>query len=118
LDFEFYHRLDPRYGDTREFNTALVLHDADRWALRLATHHLAGDIAEYLADYTHRLNEVYSLVGRFHYDRRRSRFVEQTYGVRQVLDNRWVVGYELSFYDGPRRESSFGFRIVLDALSF
>jgi LPS-assembly protein len=118
LGFELYHRLDPYGGGTRELNTALVLRDSDRWALRLATHHLRGDIEEYLADYRLRLNEVYTLTARAHYDRRRARFVEQAYGVRQVLGNRWNVGYELSFYDGPRRESRYGFRLLLEALAF
>ena len=53
-----------------------------------------------------------------HYDARRSRFIEQSYGLQQILDNRWIIGYELSFYEGPRRESNFGFNIVLNAVSF
>ena len=118
LEFELYHRATPGDWVTRELNTAVTLRSADRWRLRFANHYLAGDIQEFIGGFAYRLNEVYEGYTRFHYDSRRDRWVEQTFGVSQTLGNRWVVGYELSFYGGPRRESDFGFNIVLEALAF
>ncbi len=118
IAFELYHRFETSSGTMEELNTALVLHDADLWALRLSNHYLKDDIQEYIADFRYRLTEVYSAYTRMHYDVRRNRFIEQSYGLQQVLDNRWIIGYELSFYEGPRRESNFGFNIVLSAVSF
>ena len=66
----------------------------------------------------YRFNEVWEGYTRHHFDSRRSRFVEQAYGVRQTIANRWQVGYELSFYEGNRRESDFGFSVRLDVLTF
>ncbi len=118
LTFDLYHRVTPGDWTLRELNTALTLRSADRWSVQFANHYLAGDIQEFIAGLAYRLNEVWEGYTRHHFDSRRNRFVEQTYGVRQTIANRWVVGYELSFYEGPRRESDFGFNLVLDAIRF
>ncbi len=118
LEFSMYHRADPGSWHTRELNTAVTLRSADRWSVQIANHYLAGDIQEYIAGFAYRLNEVWEGYTRHHFDSRRDRFVEQTYGVRQTIANRWIVGYELSFYEGQRRESDFGFNLVLDAVQF
>ncbi len=118
LDFAVYHRVSPGDWTMRELNTALTLRSADRWSVQFANHYLQGDIQEFIAGFSYRLNEVWEPYTRHHYDARRDRFVEQTYGVRQTIANRWIVGYELSFYEGPRRESDFGFNLVLDAIRF
>ena len=115
---DVYHRMTPQDGHTEEFNAGLTLVNADRWALRFANHYLLGDIQEYVGGFSYRLNEVFGVYTRIHYDARRSRFNEQSYGVSQTLDNRWVVGYELSFFDGPRRESNFGFNVRLEPIRF
>lgn len=118
IAFELYHRFAPDNGEMLELNTALVLRDADLWTLRLSNHYLNGDIQEYIGEFRYRLNEVYAAYTRQHFDVRRSRFVEQTFGLSQVLGNRWIVGYEVSFYDGPRRESDFSFNFLLEAVAF
>lgn len=124
LQFEVYQSFAPDDLRLREFNTGLVLRDGDKWALRLASHYLdraAGTdepIQEYVAGYRYRVNEVYALTARLHFDQRQRRFVEQSYGVEQVLQNLWTVRYELAFYEGPRRESSFGFNVALGVATF
>jgi LPS-assembly protein len=120
--FEMYHRLDPHTGRTREFNTGLLLRDSDLWALRLANHYLEDEvrenIQEYVADFRYQFTERYGGYFRLHYDMRRHRFIEQSYGLRQTLENRWIVSYQLSFYEGPRRESAFGFSLSFDPIRF
>ncbi|HEY0944897.1 MAG TPA: LPS assembly protein LptD [Opitutaceae bacterium] len=124
LQFEVYQSFAPENLRLREFNTGLVLRDGDKWALRLASHYLdraAGTeepIQEYVAGYRYRVNEVYSLTARLHFDQRQRRFVEQSYGLEQILQNLWTVRYELAFYEGPRRESSFGFNVALGLATF
>ncbi|WP_221029038.1 LPS-assembly protein LptD [Actomonas aquatica] len=118
IDFELYHRATPGDWTMRELNTAITLRSADRWSVQFANHYLEGDIQEFIAGLAYRLNEVWEGYTRHHYDSRRDRFVEQTYGIRQTIANRWIVGYELSFYSGQRRESDFGFNVVLDAINF
>jgi LPS-assembly protein len=118
VGFDLYHRLAPHSGVTQELNAGITLLDSDRWAVRLANHYLAGDIQEYHFGATYRLNEVYQLYTRIHYDSRRSRFNEQIYGLNQILENRWIVSYELSFFDGRQRESDFGFNLRLETMRF
>ncbi|MBT5901563.1 MAG: LPS-assembly protein LptD [Opitutaceae bacterium] len=118
LDVDLYHRATPGDWTLRELNTAITLHSADDWQLQFATHYLENDIQEFIAAMAYRFNEVWEGYTRHHFDSRRSRFVEQAYGVRQTIANRWQVGYELSFYEGNRRESDFGFSVRLDVLTF
>lgn len=118
IEFALYHRTSPGDWTLRELNSVLTLRSADRWQMQFANHYLAGDIQEYIAGFSYRLNEVFEGYTQLHYDTRRARWVERTVGVRQTLANRWIIGYELSFFEGPRRESDFGFNLVLDAVRF
>lgn len=118
LDFSAYQRVRPGDWRIEEFNSAVTVRSADRWSVQFANHYLGGTIQEFIGGIAYRLNEVYEGYLQIHYDSRRDRFVEQTYGVRQTIANRWVVGYEISFFEGPRRESDFGFNLVLDAIRF
>jgi len=118
LDLSTYYRV--RHGDWKveEFNTSINFRSADLWSVQFANHYLASDIQEFVGGFAYRLNEVYEGYLQIHFDSRRNRFVEQTYGVRQTIANRWGVGYEISFFEGPRRESDFGFNLVLEAIRF
>lgn len=118
LRFDAYSSLDPHDFSIRELNTGLSLHDGDEWDLRLATHYLDGDLSEYGAEYTQRLNEAYSAYVRVLFDGRASRLTEHAYGLIQNLSHMWLLRYEMAFYNGPRREGSFGFRIEVDARGF
>lgn len=118
LDLSSYYRVSPGDWKMEEFNTAITLRSADRWSVQFANHYLASDIQEFIGGIAYRVNEVYEGYLQLHFDSRRNRFVEQTYGVRQTIANRWVVGYEISFFEGPRRESDFGFNVVLEAIRF
>lgn len=118
LDVDLYHRATPGDWTMRELNTAITLHSADKWQIQFANHYLENDIQEFIGAVAYRFDEVWEGYTRHHFDSRRSRFVEQSYGVRQTIANRWQVGYELSFYEGNRRESDFGFSMRLDILNF
>lgn len=118
LDVDVYHRASPGDWTLRELNTAITLHSAEQWQLQFANHYLENDIQEFIGAFAYRFNEVWEGYTRHHFDSRRSRFVEQTYGVRQTIANRWQVGYELSFFEGARRESDFGFAMRFDVISF
>ncbi len=118
LDFDLYHRATPGDWTLRELNAAVTLHDADLWQLQFASHYLKGDTQEFIGSFAYRFNEVWQGYSRLHFDSRRSRFVEQSYGLRQTIANRWAIGYEISFFEGPRRESDFGFAVRFDAVTF
>lgn len=118
LQFDFYQRLDLADFTLEEFNTGLTLRDGDAWALRLSSHFLRREIEEYVLSYEQRLNESLALLTKLHYDTRRQRFNEQAYGLRQNLGNTWDVQYLVTVYDGPRRESDFGFNVTVEALGF
>lgn len=118
LRLEAYERFSPYSTIQQELNYALEITDLDWWSLRLSSHYLRADYEEYSLDYRRRLNEVFEVVGRWRYDVRRSRFNEQTYGVWQRLGQTWAVKYEASFFEGPRRESSFGFNLEVELLKF
>lgn len=118
LQLSAYHRFDPHRTSGQEFNTAIEVTDQEWWSVKLGTHYLKHDYQEYSLDYRQRLNEVWDVVGRWRFDAERSRFNEQTYGVWQRLGQTWTVKYEMSFFEGPRRESSFGLNVEVELLKF
>lgn len=118
IRFSVYERFTPQTAEQQELNYALEITDQEWWAMKLSSHFLRDDYQEYALDYRHRLNEVFDLVGRWRYDVRNSRFNEQTYGISQRLGQTWAIKYEVSFSEGPRRESNFGFNLEVELLSF
>jgi LPS-assembly protein len=123
LRFDLYNRTVAQTGTIEEMNTGLTLTDANVWSLRIGTYYLADNftarkIQEYTADYGLRLNEIYSIAARLRYDSPDGRFTEQTYAFRQRFNRTWTVSYEVSFYDGPRRESDIGFGVSLETEGF
>ena len=118
LEFDLYQSFTPQDFALQELNTGLTLRDGDAWTLRFASHYLRDQIGEYIIGGQARWNEVYEGVVKLHYDSRRRRFNEQAFGVRQNLHNTWIIEYLVTLYDGPRRESNFGFRLQVEALGF
>lgn len=118
LRWEVFHRFDPHTPSQQELNTGLTLTDQDWWSVRLATHFLKRDYEEYFLEYRQKINEVFDVTGLWRYDALHSRFNEQSYGIWQRLGQTWAVKYEVSFFDGPRRESSFAFNIEVELLKF
>lgn len=118
LEFELYQSFSTQQHTLQEFNTGVTLRDGDAWALRFSSHYLRGQIEEYVVSPRLRLNEAYETVARFHYDARQRRFNEQAFGLRQNLHNTWIIEYLATFYDGPRRESSFGLSLRVEVLGF
>lgn len=118
LKLSVYHRFTPQDHAQQELNTSVEVVDQEWWSVRLSSHFLKHEYQEYSLDYRQRLNEVYDFVGRWRYDSLRSRFNEQTYGISQRLGQTWAVKYEVSFFQGPRRESSFAFNVEVDLLKF
>ena len=118
LRWEVFHRFDPHTPSQQELNTALELVDQDWWSARVATHFLKNNYQEYFLEYRQRLNEVYDVTALWRYDARNNRFNEQSYGVWQRLGQTWAVKYEVSFFDGPRRESAFSLNIEVELLKF
>lgn len=118
LRFDLYHRHDLHAPELQEINTGLTLVDQEWWSLRLGTHYLRGQYDEYLLEYRRRLNEAFDLAGLWRYDARHRRLNEQSYAVWHRLGQTWAVKYEVSFFDGPRRESAFSLNIEVDLLKF
>lgn len=116
--FELFHRFNPHSTRQQELNTGITLIDQEWWSLRLATHFLRSDYDEYYLEFRRRLNESYDVTALWRYDGRRNRFNEQSYGVWQRLGQTWAVKYEVSFFDGPRRESSFALNVEVELLKF
>lgn len=118
ITFSVYERFTPQTSEQQELNYALEITDQEWWAAKLSSHFLRNDYQEYALDYRQRINEVFDVVGRWRYDVRNSRFNEQTYGISQRLGQTWAIKYEVSFSEGPRRESSFGFNLEIELLKF
>ncbi len=114
LRLDTFSRVDPRNGALRELNSGVTLHDGDAWSARLGSHYLQHQLQEYVLDGSYRLDETRALLTRLHYDARLSRFVEQDYGLSQNLANLWLIRYLIVLYEGPRRESSFGFNVEVE----
>jgi len=118
LRWEVFHRFDPHQERQQEINTGLSIVDQEWWTVRLATHFLKSDYQEYLLEYRQRINEVYDVTGLWRYDARNDRFNEQSYGLWQRLGQTWAIKYEVSFFDGPRRESAFSLNVEVQLLKF
>jgi len=118
LRWETFHRVDLHSGTQQELNTGLTLIDQNWWSVRLATHFLKSDYEEYLLEYRQRINEAYDITGLWRYDATNHRLNEQSYGVWQRLGQTWAIKYEVSFFDGPRRESEFSFAVEVQLLKF
>lgn len=118
LEFELYQNFTPHNLTLQEFNTSLTLRDGDAWAISFSSHFLRREIEEFIVSPRYRFNEAFEAVGRLHYDARQRRFNEQAIGVRHNLHNSWIIEYLVTQYDGPRRESNFGFSIRIETLGF
>jgi LPS-assembly protein len=118
LRWEVFDRFDPHGSRQPELNTALAIADQQWWSARLATHYLRDNYEEYLLEWRQRINEVYDVTALWRYDARNRRFNEQSYGVWQRLGQTWAVKYEVSWFNGPRRESNFALNIEVELLKF
>lgn len=118
LQVDLYHRVSPRSLTLQEFNSGVTLRDGSAWSLRFSNNFLRRQIEDYVVDGRARLNERFEALTRLHYDARQRRFNEQAYGLAQNLGNAWRLSYIVSLYAGPRRESSFGFNLRVEAVGF
>ncbi len=118
LQVDAYASAPPQNFTLREFNAGVTLRDGTAWSLRFGNNFLRRELEDYSVDLRVRLNERFDALSRLHYDARRRRFNEQTYGVAHTLANTWLVTYSVSIYSGRRRESNFGFDLRVDALRF
>ncbi len=118
LRFDLYQSFAPQTFSLRQINTGLTLRDGNVWALRFNNHYLRSDTEEYAVEASRRLSEVLTLQGRLSYDARKRRFNEQAYGITQTLGDTWQLVYTVTVYDGPRRESNFGFNLRIRSIGF
>jgi LPS-assembly protein len=118
LELGVYQSFAPQDLTLSELNTAVTLRSGEDWAARFMSNFLRHTVDDYYFEGTYRLNEAYEAVTQIRYDVRAARFDEQVYGIRQNLGNTWRVEYAITLYDGPRRESRFGFNFRVDALRF
>ncbi|HVU24267.1 MAG TPA: LPS assembly protein LptD [Opitutus sp.] len=118
LELGVYESFAPQNFTLREFNTGVTLRNGDAWTLRFASNFRRDQLEDYLVVGRYRLNEVYEAITFLRYDARASRFVEQSYGVRQNIRNVWSVEYIVTLYSGDRRQSHFGFNVKIDTIRF
>ena len=118
LQFDVYQRVTPQEFTLQELNTSLSIFDGDAWSIRFSNHALRNEIEEYILQTDVRLNEAYEVLAKLHYDTRKNRFNEQAYGLRQNLGNLWSLEYLVTIFDGPRRESDFGFSVAVEVIGF
>lgn len=118
LQFDVYSSFAPQTLTMKEFDSGVTIHDGDQWSLRFSNNFLRHELDDIFVEGRWRLTEAYEAIARVRYDFRTERFNEQFYGIRQNLSNLWLVEYAVTIYDGPRRESRFGFNVQVQALNF
>jgi LPS-assembly protein len=118
LTFNLYQSVTPQDFTLRELNTGFTLRDGDVWSVYVGNHFLRRNIHEYITEGRYRFTEAWQTYARLHFDARKHRFIEQSYGVVQNLDNLWTIRYGISVYNGQRRESKFGFNIQVQLVGF
>lgn len=118
LAFDLYQRLNTRNTRLEEFNSGITFTDGQFWSARMGTQFLRGQLEEYTLDGQIRLNERYTLTGRWRFDAVDSSFYEQVYGLRQTIRNLWSIEYQIAFLEGQRHENGFQFRVSLEVFKF
>ncbi|OHE89102.1 MAG: hypothetical protein A3G75_12810 [Verrucomicrobia bacterium RIFCSPLOWO2_12_FULL_64_8] len=118
LRFDLRQRFSARTFALREVTGDLAITDGEAWALRASTQYLQHQIEEYALEGQLRLNETWRAQARLRYDAKQCRWNEQIYGLTQNLGNVWRIRYEISWQQGGRRESPFGFSLGLNLLRF
>ena len=118
MQFDLYNSFAPQDFTLRELNTRFSIHDGAVWSLSLSNHYLQHQIDEYVTEGHLRINEVYQMVGRLHFDARKNRFNERSIALRQNVDNLWSIQYGVSLYEGRKRESNFGFSVEVRLAGF
>ena len=118
LELGIYQSFAPQDLTLREFNTGITLRDGDEWTTRFSSNFLRGELNDYFFQTRRKFNEVFAGIVHLRYDARRQRFNEQTYGIEHNIGNMWRIEYQITLYDGPRRESRFGFNVRVDVLRF
>lgn len=118
LQFDAYTSYSLHSSSFREFNSGLTIHDGEAWSLRFSNNFLRGEIEDYHVESRFRLNEIFEAQARLHYDARKRRFNQQSYGISQNLGNIWRISYVATFYSGRQRESNFGFNVQFETLGF
>ena len=118
LAFDFYQRLDPHNFRLEEFNSGITFTDGEFWTARFGTQFLRNQLEEYSLDAQVRLNERFTLTGRWRFDAIESKFYEQVYGLRQTIRNLWSIEYQIAFLEGQRHENGFQFRVSLEVFKF
>ncbi len=118
LQVDVYQSFAPQSFTLRELNSGITLRDGAAWSVRFGNNFLRSQIQDYSFEGRRRLNERLEALTRLHYDARRHRFNEQSYGLAQNLGNTWLISYTVSLYSGRRRESGFGFNIQIDTVRF
>jgi LPS-assembly protein len=118
LEWWFFLRFDPEDPNLREFNTRLVLVDAEAWKLGIDGDYLQDDIEQVQVFGRYAVNEANEFFGAVRYDAREHRFNEIQAGIATRLAQNWQLRAGVSFRDGPRRESSFGLKLDLRFIAF
>jgi LPS-assembly protein len=118
LELGVYQSFAPQNLKLREFNTGITLRDGNAWTARFSSNFLRGELNDYFLEGSRRFNEAFEGIVHLRYDARQRRFNEQSYGVRHNVGKTWRIEYLVTLYDGPRRESRFGFNLRVDALRF
>lgn len=118
LQVDLYQSFEPSNQRLREFNSGITVRDGRFWSLRFGNNFLRNELQDYVLDGRVRLNERLEALTRLHYDARKRRFNEQSYGISQNLGNTWLISYVVNLYSGRRRESNFGFNIQVDTVRF
>lgn len=118
LQLDVYQSFAPQTFTVREVNSAITIKDGNAWSVRFSNNFLRREIEDYLVDGRLRINESFEAQARLHYDARKRRFNEQSYGIVHNLGNIWLISYAVSLYSGRVRESSFGFNVQIDTVRF
>ncbi len=118
LEFDLGQVFSPRTLNQREFDSSLILRDADLWTLQIANDFLKHEDNAYLLNATLRITEQFQALLFLEYDARTHIFGQRAIGLVQNLVNTWRVEYLLTLNGGPNREGRLGFQMEVDVFRF
>jgi len=111
LKVEASDRMDPLAFANREVRTRTTIFDGDRWTASLETDELQHTLDQYWLETTLRLNERYSLLGRWRFDQHLGGLLEQTYGIRQRFGETWDIQYGVSYFRSTTNQNGIGVNV-------
>ncbi len=118
LGFDLYNRFDPQDATLREIRTRTRVMDGEEWSFSVVSSNLQHRIDQYYFEGAYKINERYSVNGRWRFDHRIGKVTEQIYALRTLVGNSWDIEWQVIYRQEADRDNGLGFNVQADLVTF